>query len=622
MIPKRLLLFALFVVTIFSVFSQEDKNIDQLLDEADALVYDDPNKSLELSKKARDLATEISNDSLLAESNYRIGSAYWSKGDLSHALDALNQAQGLIKNQDNPVLYGNILKRLGTLFSGIGDQNAALGYYLLAAPQYKKGGSEQGLIGAYNNIGNAYRELRQYDSALFYVRSALMLVKNNNSILAPIINFNVGEVYYDSGRLDLALPFIQHTKTLSLNRTNKRGVIRANQLMAEILLQSGEVLAAKSLAQEAVDSALATSSKELIAISERTLANVLYASGEYKRAFQYQQEAALYFDSIASTENQARINFYQVKEVQEELDLLKREQAINELEARNNKIILAGIAVIALLAIALAWMFYRGREASAKSNRLLEVKNAEIEGQKYELEKLSDLKSRILAVLTHDIKSPFQGLFGIITLIEKGLASGDEVENFISDLKIRVGHSYKRVVDLLQWATLGMEEGVESRLSAFSISDSILKTIKEMEPEAHLKGINIESDIPADIDALGDGNHFESVSRNLLSNAFKFSDQGDIVTVKITEGADDILLQVKDEGIGMNQEEKESLFNTSQIPGTGSAGEVGTGVGLVLCQDLLKEMNGKIWVESEEGKGCEFFVSLNKSKDLKVVETA
>lgn len=618
MIIKRSILFLLLGIGFYTSWSQEHKNINTLLQQADALVYDDPNRSLELSEEARDLALAISNDSLVAEATFRIGSAYWSKGDLSLSLDALNKAQQLLKGENNPVLYGNILKRLGTLCSGIGDQYSALEYYLLSAIQYEKGGSELGLVGAYNNIGNAYRELRQFDSALFYVRSAQIRIQSDMTVLAPIINFNVGEVYYDSGRLDLALPYIEHTKELSQQRNDKRGVIRSNQLLAEINLQSGEVASARNLAEEAVSMARKTASKELIAISERTLANVLYASGQYQRAFQYQQEAAIYFDSIASSENQARLNFYQVKQVQEQLDLLKKEQAISQLQARNSKITLIGIAIIAILAIALAWLFYRGRESSALNNQVLAAKNKEIESQKQELKKLSDLKSRILAILTHDMKSPFQGLFGIITLIEKGLASGEEVERFISDLKIKVSHSYKRVADLLQWATLGMEGGADVDKTDFSISDTASKAIEELQTEAHLKGITFVSNIPTGVVAVGDQKLFESVLRNLLSNALKFSSNGDEVSLNILEKNDDVIIAVKDEGMGMSESESKSLFKSSQTPGTGSEGEVGSGVGLVLCRDLLQEMNGRIWVESKEGEGSEFFVSLAKP-DVKEV---
>jgi signal transduction histidine kinase len=107
----------------------------------------------------------------------------------------------------------------------------------------------------------------------------------------------------------------------------------------------------------------------------------------------------------------------------------------------------------------------------------------------------------------------------------------------------------------------------------------------------------------------------ETALRNIISNAIKFSESGDKVTVDVSKNEDDVVFKITDNGIGMSKKIRENLFkvdvNTTR---KGTGGEPSTGLGLLLCKEFIEKHNGKIWVESAEGKGSTFYVSLPDKK--------
>jgi signal transduction histidine kinase len=131
---------------------------------------------------------------------------------------------------------------------------------------------------------------------------------------------------------------------------------------------------------------------------------------------------------------------------------------------------------------------------------------------------------------------------------------------------------------------------------------------------AQEKKIDLKNNIKEDLNALSDPNMVNLVLRNLMLNAIKFTHQGGIIEVSAEQEGDWVVVSVKDNGVGIAPENLEQIFDKSTHYTTrGTANEKGTGLGLKLCKEFVEKNGGKIWVESELGKGSTFKFTLKKA---------
>ena len=219
-------------------------------------------------------------------------------------------------------------------------------------------------------------------------------------------------------------------------------------------------------------------------------------------------------------------------------------------------------------------------------------------------------KDRLFSIIAHDLKSPFTAIIGLTEILVEEFNSLDRNGqlSFLSDLKLLSENTLKLLENLLQWA--GSRTGKimfrPKTLDMKLIAGNAIIALYHMGDQKHVKLISM---IPPDIQIYGDEEMVGSVLRNLIGNAIKFSHEGGSVTIggrKTTEG---VLIFVVDKGVGLSNKEKEIIFDMDHMYSKkGTAGETGTGLGLVLCKEFMDKHHGSIWVESEEGNGTTFYL--------------
>lgn len=239
-----------------------------------------------------------------------------------------------------------------------------------------------------------------------------------------------------------------------------------------------------------------------------------------------------------------------------------------------------------------------------------------IQRQQKELEKLNASKDRFFSIIAHDLKSPFVSLFDMITLLRDPAVSSDpsELQNMLALIQEIGERTYGLLINLLEWAKL-QQNLVEFQPKVFDIAKTIRITADLFEEMADKKGIKIEVDIPHDnIEISGDENMIAAVFRNLINNAIKFTHSGGLITISYRLLTDNKLeFSVRDTGVGILNKNIEKLFRIDkQLICKGTAGEVGTGLGLILCKEFMDKHHGNISVESQEGRGTTFRVAFNK----------
>lgn len=244
-----------------------------------------------------------------------------------------------------------------------------------------------------------------------------------------------------------------------------------------------------------------------------------------------------------------------------------------------------------------------------------EIKEAEakITKKNEKLRKLNAEKDKFFSIIAHDLRSPFNSFLGLTQLMAEELPrlKISEIQYFMSSLSRSATHLYGLLENLLEWSSL--KRGIIGfDPSVFEAKSRILEILQLITEAARSKGIDVEILITEEIQIFADIKMFESIIRNLVSNAIKFSLKGGKVVVGATM-LDDKYVQfsIKDSGIGMSNDVLEKLFRLhQQTSRIGTDGEPSSGLGLILCKDFVEKHGGEIWAESEEGKGSEFFFTI------------
>ncbi|MFZ4549159.1 MAG: sensor histidine kinase, partial [Bacteroidales bacterium] len=230
-----------------------------------------------------------------------------------------------------------------------------------------------------------------------------------------------------------------------------------------------------------------------------------------------------------------------------------------------------------------------------------------------ELFKLNSQKDKYFSIIAHDLRGPFNGFLGLTEIMATQLntLSLTELLNISVSMNKSANNLFNLLNNLLEWSR--MQQGAinfePTAIPLLPFTTSALKTL--MEP-ASKKGIAINIDIPEALQVLADENMLASTIRNLTSNAIKYTPAGGkvILTAKPTDD-NKIGISVKDTGIGMNTEILDNMFKLDvSISRKGTDGEPSTGLGLLLCKDFIGKHGGRIWAESEEGKGSKFYFTL------------
>lgn len=229
-----------------------------------------------------------------------------------------------------------------------------------------------------------------------------------------------------------------------------------------------------------------------------------------------------------------------------------------------------------------------------------------------ELKKRNQEKDRFFSIIAHDLKNPLSGFMGLTEMVADKIDkfSQDELKHYMVIMNSSASQLYKLLANLLEWARLQMGNVKFAPMynNLFELTDKIFYLLRE---NAEKKNIKIENNVPDNFGCVFDLNMLETVLRNLIGNAIKFTKTDGCITVSAKTEDTSVIISIKDNGIGMPDKLKSKIFKLSEVVSRrGTSGEESTGLGLILCKDLIEMNNGKIWFESEIETGTTFYISL------------
>lgn len=573
---------------------------------------------------------ESANDSLLTgRINNRIGAVYKDLSNydksLEYYLKGLQHLEGIHNKRDLAVSYNNI----GIIHERLNNYDKAKEYYHKTLEIYEQLDLKDEMAIVYNNLGIVFDDTDQKDKALDYYQRSFELdqhAKDTNG-MATSLN-NIGLIYYNMKDFEKSLEYLTQSLNYSKQNDNQYSIANTLNNIAEVLIDQQKYTEASRKINTALDIAKDIKAKEIEEESYRLLSSLHESLGDHQKALQYYKMQSEIHDTIFSREKQNRIADIQIKyeteQKEKEIQLLKKDNEIHKLEIKKQKNFRNFVFFIVVLLILLIALIYNRFSLKKKNTRILEEKNKQLRQANEKLKKseqnlreLNATKDKFFSIISHDLKNPFQALFGFSEVLYKQIHehTREEIKEYSKAIYESAQNLFNLLQNLLQWSRSQLGS-IKLSPQQTQIRESVEDIIQLLSINADEKNLTIDNTIPEDLEAYVDENVISTVMRNLLSNAIKFTPNGGKVVISGKEKKHETIISVSDDGKGISRDEMDKLFNIEKGYTTkGTANEKGTGLGLILCKELIEKSNGKIWVESKE-KGSIFRFSLPKKKNL------
>jgi signal transduction histidine kinase len=242
-------------------------------------------------------------------------------------------------------------------------------------------------------------------------------------------------------------------------------------------------------------------------------------------------------------------------------------------------------------------------------SHLLNLANCTLETRAQELEALNADKDKFFSIISHDLRGPFQPLLGMSRLLVRLVETSNDIEDIktMGNTIYRSAHNiYNLLENLLQWAL--MQRGqIPYEPQQIPLQKIVQRNITLLADKAADKGIELSGEVEEHLRVYGDERLLDTVIRNLVTNALKFTDRGGRVVISAQRMAHFTHISVSDTGVGIPPKTLAKLFALGETRSTlGTAKEQGSGLGLILCKEMVEKNQGQIWVESEVGRGTTF----------------
>jgi signal transduction histidine kinase len=290
---------------------------------------------------------------------------------------------------------------------------------------------------------------------------------------------------------------------------------------------------------------------------------------------------------------------------------------------RHGAYVLASILVMTITLFLVVYMTSSiSTRLRARTNELLEVsqsheaKSQELAELNTRLQKLDAARTKFMVTVTHELRAPVTTIYSCLDLVLEGFASREKERHILERAQQRTTELLDLVKDLLELTEARQAEVQAEEAKAIQLAD-VLRNVEElMRIEAENKDLFLSVDIAPDLPLVkAKPDHIKTVWTNLISNAIKYTEPGGIVVASLTQNPDYVIGTVRDTGIGITADDLPKIFEEFYRAAEAKATcPQGTGVGLAIVKRMVESYGGKVWVESELGRGSKFTFMLPKAR--------
>jgi len=550
-----------------------------------------------------------------SESLRIIGNGYGLTGNFEKRLASYQQALTIAEKINDPIRIAKATINISIYYADKGNPDESLKLLMKAAAIFEKMKDSLNWDKALTSIAGTLSLKKQYEKAMQYQQQALSLataMKDNYSVI--VSNDNIGRILFDQEKYKEALDRFLRTMEYFSHTDDKMRKTRTSEAIALAYFNLKNYPASLKYARLTLQSATEIKTKKLICGSYKILADVYDAKNDARNALKYFK---LYKEVSDSLFNETMIK--KTGELEAKFEFEKREMRLKEDQEKKDvlhkhivqyKELQISIATLVILFLSmLTFLLFRSRAAKHKTNQLLETKNAEIERQAIQLLLNNQEKDKLFSIISHDLKGPLISLKNMLELLKERSLPEAELQTIINEFRQDIDYSAELTSNLLSWASSQLDGRIiiPVRLPVYELAD---ETMEPLIKTASHKKIGLKNKVPHSLTVQADRNMVQVIIRNLISNAIKFCNAGDVITIeaRATDGIVEIF--VADTGIGIEKEVLTKINRKESVTTFGTANEKGVGLGMLLCHEFAEANGGSFRVESEPGKGSRFYFTL------------
>ncbi|WP_207431531.1 tetratricopeptide repeat-containing sensor histidine kinase [Sabulibacter ruber] len=610
----------------------------------------DVKKSMEHAKSALALAKRLHYAKGEAKAIGLIGNGHLVLGEFDKAFPNYFTSLRIGQELKDTALLVSTYNSLGILCFKTNDEKRALQYYNKSFELALKTNNQSGLARVYNNQGDIYESRGEFSKALAYYQKAANIQQKLGDKKSYAVNLlNIGNLYNAMGKPAQGLPFLFKALQLDEEINNLMNMTVTLRGIATSYVGLRQLDTALKYALKSYEVAEETESGKKIVASARLLAEIYASKGEYQQAYHYQQAFARQ-DSVLDNERQNRVAAeiiarYETKQKDLENLELKAQKRLQEAEIRQQEItLMLGWAVLGLMLLVVGGLYLSRQHFRNISRQLREAtslltfKNEQITAQKEEicrqskslqqknaqLDRHNSFKNKIFSIVSHDLRAPFSSIQGILQLVQNRTLTEGEVKRIFETLGRNMEVMVNMMNNLLAWSKAQMK-GSALEMQPLNLHEFAGQSLEVVYEQAQAKQVKLHNQVSPDLMLFTDKERLAFVLRNLLSNAIKFCFESGEITLSARKAEAGVVVKVQDTGKGISERNLAKLFSEKRFTTPGTFKEEGTGLGLMLCKELVESLGGEITVQSVENQGSTFIIFLPcvvKNEQVQELENA
>ena len=471
-----------------------------------------------------------------------------------------------------------------------------------------------------NNLGNVYCfEKKEYKNGIKYYKKSLEYSqKAADTSQIVFTKLNIAWAYFDNEQFDNGLPYLEYINKYHPKFGDEATIVVFNMLNGMYNNHIGADKTAESYFLTAISLGKKFGEKNDLAFSHQEYSKLLLKEGDYKKAYGnhliYDKiTEEIYNEGLLKKVNIAGINL-ELDEYKREIDRVETENELQAQSLKKSRIIVILFVIVFLVLLMLLYSLYKNYNFKKKVNKDLTLANVELLIAKDKAEEASQAKTQFVSTISHELRTPLYGVIGITNLLldeHKELAKSPH----LNSLKFSARYLLSLVNDILQINKIEENRIILESLT-FNLSDEIklVKNALSFISQSHNNKIIVQIDAAIPEYLIGDKLRLAQILMNLVSNALKFTKNGEVIIsanlVKVENNLHHIEFQISDNGVGIAAADQDKIFDKFVQLGRNDNDYQGTGLGLSIVKRLLGLFKSDITLESQVGVGTTFIFTI------------
>ncbi|WP_282015546.1 tetratricopeptide repeat-containing sensor histidine kinase [Marinifilum flexuosum] len=580
--------------------------------------------ALEYYLKSLEIRSKLGDKSDIASSLNNLGNVYKNLNKYNKALDYYKKALNIREELGDESLIAYTLNDIGGIYWRLNNFNESLNFYNRSLKIRRKLGNKRFTAATLKNIGTVYKDLNELDFSLKHYNESLKIYDETGDLKEQANVYSlIGNLYRSYNNFDKSQEFHKIALNLHEKLGNTKGIAYSSNSIGEILMNYYKSDDALKYLQSAYENANYSKDRNLQKSTSENLFEYFSNKGDYKKALEYYRNfSTTQYDSIADQYDKDRISEFEAK-----YEISKKKEEIKGLKEYNRMqtILIYLFVVLIILSAIIGYITYKNIQLRKETTETLTHKNKELEDINSRLKEsdviLRDLnltKDKIFNIISTDLRDPFIDLKNISSKLIESFEENDieyqkSLALGIRDLSV---HTNELVENILLWSASQAGKTTFSP-KYFNIRESINGILQKLSGPIIEKNLKFIFNMDNTSMVYADSAAISEVFKNLISNAIKFSYSEGKITLSAREKKYLVEIEISDEGVGMSKSNLNKIFRLdNNYLALGTAQEKGAGIGLLLCKEYVEKNGGKIWAESEEGKGSSFYITIPKSEKI------